>query len=292
MKIRKIAIVGCGTADWMAANHLGVELSRDPDVEITLIESKDIPVIGVGEGTVPKIKETLHKFGISELDLISCCEATFTLGIKFSNWMSRESVRGRDYYYHPFSSPFPKGFDIINYWLQTREKPEFYKLTEIYSVAENNLCPKYKFSPPYIGAVDYAYHVNAAKFSELIAANAKNKFSVKHKCETVKDVCLASEGSIKSLIDASGQEESFDFYIACSGFSSLLLDGTLRTPFEDKSSKILTDTALVIQEPTHSSSEIEPYTSATAHRAGWIWDIPLTTRRGGLCILKSAHVRS
>lgn len=290
MKIRKIAIVGGGTAGWMAANHLGVELSRDPDIEITLIESKDIPVIGVGEGTVPRIKETLKKFGISEVDLLSRCDTTFKTGIKFSNWMSRKAGTPEHYYYHPFSSPYPQGFDVTDYWLQTKADLGFSRLSEIYSVAESNRCPKHKSSPPYIGAVDYAYHFNAGKFSELLASNAKKRFGVKHKFETVNDVRLNAEGNIESLIYATGEEEAFDFYIDCSGFSAVLLAGALHTPFDDKSSQILTDSALVLQEPSSESSAIQPYTTAMAHRAGWIWDIPLTTRRGLGCVYSSAHM--
>ena len=107
MKIKRIAIVGGGTAGWMAANHLGVELSRDPEIQITLIESKDIPVIGVGEGTVPQIKATLKKFGISEIDLLTSCDATFKQGIKFAQWMDAKKYGSNNFYYHPFSSPFP-----------------------------------------------------------------------------------------------------------------------------------------------------------------------------------------
>ncbi len=274
----------------MTANHLGVELCRDPDIEITLIESKDVPVIGVGEGTVPRIKETLKKFGISEVDLLSSCDTTFKTGIKFSNWMSGKSSAKGNYYYHPFSSPYPQGFDITDYWLQAEKASGFSRLSEIFSIAESDRCPKHKSSPPYVGAVDYAYHFNAGKFSDLIASNAKSRFGVKHKFETVEDVRLNADGDIESLIYASGLEEAFDFYLDCSGFSAVLLGKALQTPYEDKSSQILTDTALVLQEPTSESSTIQPYTTAVAHKAGWIWDIPLTTRRGLGCVYSSAHL--
>ncbi|WP_160154333.1 tryptophan halogenase family protein [Microbulbifer sp. ALW1] len=288
MKIRKIAIVGGGTAGWMAANHLGVELSRDPDIEITLIESKDVPVIGVGEGTVPRIKETLNKFGISEVDLLASCDTTFKTGIKFSNWMAGAGSARDNFYYHPFSTPYPEGFDVTDYCLGD-DQFDFSWLADSYAPAEKNRCPKHKSSPPYVGAVDYAYHFNAGKFSELIAANAKKRFDVKHKFATVKDVRLTAEGSISSLVYADGEEEAFDFYIDCSGFSAVLLGGALQTPFEDKSAQILTDTALVLQEPTEATSAIQPYTTAHAHKAGWIWDIPLTNRRGLGCVYSSHH---
>jgi tryptophan halogenase len=280
MKIKRVAIVGGGTAGWLAANHLGVELSRDPDVEITLIESKDIPVIGVGEGTVPRIKETLQKFGISELDLLASCDATFKQGIKFANWMDAEKYGADHFYYHPFSSPYPAGFDVTNYWLNHRESLAFSRLSELYSVAELNRSPKQVSSPPFVGLVDYAYHFNAAKFSDLLARNAREKFSIKHRFETIAQVLCNADGSIKQLVYESGDSEEFDFYIDCTGFASLLIGKTLKVPFLDKSTRILSDTALALQEPTVDTEEILPYTLATAHKAGWIWDIPLTNRRG------------
>lgn len=280
MKIKRIAIVGGGTAGWLAANHLGVELARDPEIEITLIESSDIPIIGVGEGTVPQIKATLKKFGINEVDLLSSCDATFKQGIKFACWMDAGKHGADHFYYHPFSSPYPGGFDVTNYWLHQREQFEFSRLSDIYSIAELNRCPKQKSSPPFMGLVDYAYHFNAAKFSDLLARNAREKFSVKHIFETVVQVQVSDDGDIKGFVYKSGVEQDFDFFIDCTGFAALLIGDTLRVPFRDKSAQIMTDVALALQEPTKESDEILPYTLATAHEAGWIWDIPLTTRRG------------
>lgn len=280
MKIKRIAIVGGGTAGWMAANHLGAELSRDLDIEITLIESKDIPVIGVGEGTVPRIKPTLQKFGISELDLLLTCDATFKQGIKFSSWLD-SSVHGEhNFYYHPFEPPYPNGYDLTSHWLSDKCSLDYAQLSEFYSVAENNKAPKQVSSPPYVGVVDYAYHFNAAKFSELLANNARKKYRVKHVYETIEKVCLGDDGSIKSLVFSDGKAQEFDFYVDCSGFSSLLMGQALSVGLVDKSRQILTNTALVLQEPTAENEEIIPYTLATAHSAGWIWDIPLTNRRG------------
>ncbi|QIL89796.1 tryptophan 7-halogenase [Microbulbifer sp. SH-1] len=288
MKIRKIAIVGGGTAGWMAANHLGVELASDPDIEITVIESQDVPAIGVGEGTVPRIKETLDRFGISEVAMLANCDTTFKTGIKFSNWMSAES--GHDFYYHPFSAPFPQGFDVTDHWLSQNSGLCFSTLSESYPLSEQDRCPKRKSSPPYTGAVDYAYHFNAGKFSELIAENARRRFGVIHKFATVKDVVLREDGEIGSLVFSDGNSEEFDFYLDCSGFSAVLLGAALKTPFEDKSDRILTDSALVLQEPTAEDAAIHPYTTAHAHKAGWIWDIPLTNRRGLGCVYASKYM--
>lgn len=290
MKIKRIAIVGGGNAGWLSANHLGLELSRDPEIEITLIESKDIPVIGVGEGTVPLIRNSLQSFGISEVDILLQCDATFKTAIKFANWMSAEKHGKDNFYYHTFDAPYPGGYDVNYYWLGNKANTHYSKLSPTYYVAEQNRCPKRTDSPPYKGLVNYAYHFDAAKFSALLSGNAKKRFGIKHLYETIKHVMLDADGSIKGFQYDSGRCEEFDFYIDCSGFSSLLMGKTLNVPFVDKSSQILTDSALALQVPTEPSEALFPYTKAVAHGAGWIWDIPLTTRRGTGLVYSSQHM--
>ncbi len=280
MKIKRVAIVGGGTAGWMAANHLGVELNGDPEIEITLVESKDVPVMGVGEGTVPHIRATLQKFGISELELIASCDVTFKQGVKFANWLDAKTHGSNNFYYHPFDPPYPSGYDLTNYWLNNRGSMEFAELAESYNIAELKKSPKQKSSPPYQGVVDYAYHFNAAKFSELLAKNACDRFGVKHIFETVNRVEKNNDGSIKSLVYNSGTEQAFDFYVDCSGFASLLIDKTLKVPFVDKSAQIMTDTVLVYRQALSDNEELSPYTLSTAHQSGWVWEIPLTSRKG------------
>lgn len=290
MKIKRIAIVGGGNAGWLSANHLGLELSRDPEIEITLIESKDIPVIGVGEGTVPLIRNSLQSFGISEVDILMQCDATFKTAIKFANWMRPETGGKNNFYYHTFDAPYPGGYDVTYYWLGNKTETYYSTLSAAYYVAEQNRCPKRTDSPPYKGLVNYAYHFDAAKFTSLLADNAKRRFGIRHIYETIKHVMQHDDGSVKGFIYESGGSEEFDFYIDCSGFSSLLFGKTLKVPFVDKSQQILTDTALALQVSTEPAEELFPYTKAVAHGAGWVWDIPLTTRRGTGIVYSSRHM--
>lgn len=290
MKIKRIAIVGGGNAGWLAANHLGVELSRDPEIEITLIESKEIPVIGVGEGTIPLICNSLQMFGISEQDLLMQCDATFKTGIKFANWMDAKKYGKDNFYYHTFEAPYPGGYDLTYYWLGNKSITDYSKLSITYNVAEGNLCPKRKDTPPYKGLVNYAYHFDAARFAILLSDNAKRRFGIRHIYETIKQVIQHDDGSIKGFEYSSGEYEEFDFYIDCSGFASLLIGKVLDVPFIDKSSQILTDSALALQVATSPDEELFPYTKAVAHGAGWIWDIPLTTRRGTGLVYSSQHM--
>jgi tryptophan 7-halogenase len=279
MKIRRIAIVGAGTSGWLAANHLGLELSADSEVEITVVESKDVPTIGVGEGTVPYIMNGLKRFGISEAELLSSCDATFKQGIKFVNWLD-SAKHGENHYYHSFDDPYPGGFNITPYWNTHGAERPFDDIGLQARISELGLSPKKKSSGDYEGELAYAYHFNAAKFAKLLAKNSQKRFNVKHTFATIEGVKKSDDGNISHLVTADGKELPFDFYIDCSGFSAVLIEQGLGIPFVSKAKELFVDTALVQPMPLKENEDINPYTTATAHKAGWIWDIPLTTRRG------------
>lgn len=271
--VTKIAIVGGGTAGWLAANHLAIEL-RAEAVEITLIESRDIPVIGVGEGTVPQIRKSLKKFGIAEADLLSSCDCTLKQGIKFQGWNTDSSA----YYYHPFSSPFPNGFDATPVLVGASDA--FHSVSKSFYLMEKNRSPKRMSSENYDGVVEYAYHFDAKRFGELLAKNAVDKFGVRRETATIVGVNKSPSGDIDSLITDTGDTWSFDFYVDCSGFNALLVEQALNVPFLDMSNRISTDTVLAQQLPSVETDSVPSYTLALAHGAGWLWDIPLQSRRG------------
>jgi len=280
MKPLRIAIVGGGTAGWLAANHLAVELKAEPGIEITVIESPEIGIIGVGEGTVPHIKKTLQKFGIPEADMLAACDTSLKNGIRFANWM-QPSRKGKTHvYYHPFSSPFPAGYDVTPYYLKYRAELSFGAVSHAPDISELGFSPKRISSVPFEGVVDYAYHFNAYKFGQLLAKNATQRFSVRRKEATICTVTRNEQGNVEALQTKEGESLAYDFFVDCSGFHALLLGNTYQVPFVDISDRLLTDTALAIQVPIKNNQPIPPYTQASAHGAGWIWDIPLTTRRG------------
>lgn len=290
MKVNNIVIIGGGTAGWLAANHLAVELRAETDITITVIESPEIGIIGVGEGTVPHIKKSLMKFGISEAELLATCDATFKKGIKFSNWMNPSVANPNNSYYHPFTSPFPGGIDVTARYLSNPQHMNFAEVTEVAALADAMKAPKKVSSAPYEGVVNYAYHFNAVKFGKLLSKNARERLNVKHLSATIVDAKLNEQGEIAYLITKEGEHLHYDFYVDCSGFHSLLLGKLLNVPFVNKSNQLLTDSALAVQLPTDDKVDIAPYTLATAHSAGWIWDIPLTNRRGIGFVYSSAHM--
>jgi tryptophan halogenase len=289
MKIKRIAIVGAGTAGWLAANHLGHELSSDSEIEITVIESKDVPTIGVGEGTVPYIIKGLKRFGISEAEFLIKCDATFKQGIKFVNWLDTKK-HGKNHYYHSFDSPYPGGYNLMPYFLSKNDKRSFDDIGIQARISEMGLAPKLKSSGEYEGELAYAYHFNAAKFANLLAENAKKRFNIKHQHATIHSTRKDINGNITHLIVDEDEEIAFDFYIDCSGFSSILIDKALGVPFKSLTKELFVDTALVQQAPLKPSEDINPYTTATAHKAGWIWDIPLTNRRGTGFVYSSQYM--
>ncbi len=291
MTIKNIAIVGGGTAGWLAANHLGKQFQNNNSIAITLIESPDIPPIGVGEGTVPNIRKTLASFGIDEAEFIRRCDVTFKQSIKFVNWLDKARHGKDNFFHHLFDMPSPFGNDLTAQWLSSSQQQPYADMVSAqHSACEWNKAPKMISTPEYQGVLGYAYHLNAAKFAGLLSENAQEKFSVKHLKVNIKEAELADNGEIKALVTNEGEHLAFDFYIDCTGFESLLIDKALQVPFVEKSTELLVNTALVVQVPTDENEEIPPYTIATAHQAGWIWDIALTNRRGVGFVYSSNHM--
>ncbi|QSX30879.1 tryptophan 7-halogenase [Shewanella cyperi] len=288
MKISNIAIVGGGTAGWLTANHLGKALSHRSDISLTLIEAPDIPIIGVGEGTVPSIRQSLQLFGISETELIRQCDATFKQSIRFNNW--RDSRRhGANFYHHLFDAPSPLGLDLTASWLTEGTGSYAGWVSPQHSLCEAQRAPKDITTKEFSGAVSYAYHFNAAKFAALLADNARTRFGVKHLQTRVHGARVLDDGAIGALETDQGLLE-FDFYIDCSGQSAFLLGKILGVDFIDKSGELFVDSALTVQVPTAPDAEIPPYTQATAHQAGWIWDIALSSRRGVGLVYSGHHL--
>lgn len=289
MQVKRVAIVGGGTSGWIVANHLGRVLSGR-EVSVDLLESPDIPPVGVGEGTVPEMRCTLQSFGISETDFIRRCDVSFKQSIKFVNWMDRESHGQDNYYHHLFESPYPDGNDLAPGWLAVPKGKFADFVSPQGRVCDAGLAPKTIAHPEYQGELGYAYHLNASKFSALLAENAKEKFSIRHLMTNVTDVKLGSKGEISALLTDSEGLLEYDFYIDCTGFSSFLLAKALGVGFIDKGEELLIDTALVAQVATEPDQPLPPYTVATAHQQGWIWDIALPERRGTGFVYSSAHL--
>lgn len=289
--VRNIVIVGGGTAGWLTAGIIAAKhRGRIPqNFSVTLVESPNVPIIGVGEGTWPTLRSTLKKIGVSETDFFRECDASFKQGAKFARWTTGADD---DAYYHPLM--LPQGFERINlvpHWLQAGEGSFCDAVCPQGRLCDDGLAPKAITTPEYEGAANYAYHLDAGKFAPFLQRHCCEKLGVRHVLAEVREVKLAEDGDIRSIVTEQAGEIEGDLFVDCTGFRSLLLGETLGVPFKDCSDILFCDTALAVQVPYESeTSPIATHTISTAQSAGWIWDIGLPTRRGTGHVYSSRHI--
>jgi glycine/D-amino acid oxidase-like deaminating enzyme len=289
--VRSICIVGGGTAGWLTAGIIAARHAAG--LQVTLVESETIGIIGVGEGTWPTMRSTLKKLGISETDFVRDCNVSFKHGAKFARWVTGEPS---DFYYHPLMLPegFPS-FDLAPFWMrysaEHRDAPSFSNAVCFQeAVCELGLAPKMITTPEYAGVANYAYHLDAGRFAGFIRDHCVKKLGVRHIVDDVIGVVRSDGGDIDSVQTAKSGPLTADLFVDCSGFRSLLLGETMGVPFVDRSDVLFIDRALAMQIPYEDErSDITPYTVSTAQKNGWIWDIGLQSRRGVGHVYSSNH---
>lgn len=284
--IKSVVVVGGGTAGWITAGRIAAQhKSKAADgVQVTLVESPNIPIIGVGEGTWPTMRNTLIKLGITETDFIRECDAAFKQGAKFARWVDGSA---QDFYYHPLM--LPQGFGKVNlapYWQKHRHnglQQKSFSAAVCFQEAlcEQGLAPKMITTAEYGSVANYAYHLNAGKFSTFLQKHCCEKLGVKHILADVTAVNAGERGDIVSVVTPQAGAISGDLFVDCTGFSSLLLGEHFQVPFIPCDSILFIDSALAVQVPyATDDAPIATHTISTAQEAGWIWDIGLLHRRG------------
>lgn len=279
-RIKKIIIVGGGTAGWMTASYLQKALQ---EVKITLIEAPTIPRIGVGEATVPNLQPVFFDFlGIPENEWMQGCNAAFKGAVKFINWKSDPASGKNDHFYHPFGIvPNCDNIPLTHYWALKRKSgytpPVDYSCFIEPSLLDEKRAPK-AFDGTRV--TRYAWHFDA----QLVADYLKNLsvgWGVEHVLDHIDGATFKSDGSIDAVKTKSGATYSGDLFIDCTGYRGLLINKAMQEPFLDMSDHLLCDSAVATQVPNDDERNgIEPYTSAIAMRAGWTWKIPMLTRFG------------
>ncbi|MEC8419429.1 MAG: tryptophan halogenase family protein [Pseudomonadota bacterium] len=278
-KKQRIVIVGGGTAGWLTAAIVAAKHNiavGECGLDITLVESSDIPTVGVGEGTWPTMRNTLKDIGLSEKEVFRRCSAAFKQGGKFVNWVKEEG----DYYYHPFTVPL--GYGRVEMAPYVSNIAEFANATNFQQhVCERNMAPRTLNEEEYSSAQsNYAYHLDAGAFADLLKEFSKNQLGVNHKVATVERVHATSSEHIQSITLHDGSTLEADLFVDCSGFRSLLLGETLGEAVVSTDDVLFNNSAIALHVPYEDDFEIKPYTQATAQEAGWIWDIGLSSRRG------------
>lgn len=281
-QIEHIVIVGGGTAGWLTANIIAARFrSRDSyGIKVTLIESPNVPTIGVGEGTWPSMRTTLDAIGIAEDDFIRSCDASLKQGTWFKDWITV----GDTPYYHPFS--LPEGFNSVNlaeHWLagSAGDIPFAQAVTPQYAVCEAGRAPKQIGIPNYAYTVNYGYHLDAGKFATLLTTNATEKLDVHHIQADVMSVKADDEGYITAVVTQQAGEIAGDLFVDCSGFQSLLLGQHYGVETESVERFLFNNAAVAVQAPyADDDAPVATTTNSTAQSNGWIWDIGLQHRRG------------
>ena len=289
--VESILIVGGGTAGWLTAAILASQHPHNEGagIQIVLIEAPDIPTIGVGEGTWPSIRSTLRNAGIKESDFLRECHASFKQGSKFVGWKSGSSD---DYYYHPFD--LPQGFfegNLAQYWVDTKPSVSFASMVSVQErLCEEDLSPKLPNSAEYSGVSNYAYHLDAGRFSEFLKTHCIEQLGVRLVRDRVTSIVARDDGDIGHVQTEMSGEIHADLFVDCTGFRSLLLGQYFGVGFLDKHDALAIDSALALQVPYEGNEPIKSATIATAQEAGWIWDIGLSNRRGVGHVFSSGHV--
>jgi len=290
-KIKRIVILGGGSAGWLTCAVIAAEhcANTDSGIQVTLVESPDVKPIGVGEGTWPTMRGTLRKIGVRETDFFKECDASFKQGAKFAKWVTGADD---DAYYHPLV--LPQGYSEVNlvpFWNENSANVSFADAVSFQGqLCERGLAPKQNTTPEYAHIANYAYHLDAGKFSGFLQRHCTTKLGVKHILDHVVAVNNDETGDIRSLTTKQHGEIEGDLFIDCTGFKSLLLGEHYGIPFVECKSVLFNDTALAVHVPyPEHDSPIASHTISTAQKAGWIWDIGLPTRRGVGYVFSSAH---
>jgi tryptophan halogenase len=289
--IGSIAILGGGTAGWMAAAVLA-QVLRGTKTTITLVESAEIPTVGVGEATIPPIIDFLRLLEIDQGQFMAATEGSFKLGIRFDDWR----VLG-ERYWHPFGTfgPSVDRRPFHHMWHRLRAAGDDPRV-EAYSLAAAlGDAGRMAFADGQgegrgagpLGGMRHALHFDAGLVARFLRTYSEQR-GVRRLERRVEGATLKDDGFVEALVLDGGERLAADFFIDCSGFRGMLIEGALKTGYEDWSAFLPCDRA--VAGLTVRDANPPPFTQAAARPAGWRWRIPLRHRTGNGYVYSSAHV--
>ncbi|MBB3953744.1 tryptophan halogenase family protein [Novosphingobium sediminicola] len=287
--IRSVVVAGGGTAGWMAATYLAARL-EGRGIAVTVIESSTIGTIGVGEATVPAIRDFFKAIGLHDFDVLRATAGTPKLGIDFAGWAGEDTR-----FFHPFGLyGLPsRGVPFHHYWLKLahaglgRDLGDYSLCTEM---ARNGTFMLPVDNPVNDLAVfDWAVHFDASRFAAMLRDLGQQR-GVRLIDDVITHTVRDDEtGHITSLETQSGLAITGDLFIDCTGFRSLLLGEAMGSSWVDWTDMLPCDRAVAL--PCAASGGFDrPYTTSTARKAGWQWRIPLQHRVGNGYVYSSAHI--
>jgi len=275
--LRSILVVGGGSAGWMSAAAIA-HVTRQA-CEITLVESDEIGIVGVGEATIPPIRMFNQMLGIEEADFIRATQGSFKLGIEFVDW-----GRIGNRYFHPFGR-YGVDFDSVplhHFWLRARaegDETPWQDYSMAWAAARENRFDHPKRDPRFIQSTfDYAYHFDASLYARFLRSYAEQRGVRRIEGRIVSVDQDPQTGQIMAVRLADGRRLEAEFFVDCSGFRGLLIEETMKTGYEDWTHWLPCDRAVAV--PCARTAAFTPYTRSTARTAGWQWRIPLQHRVG------------
>jgi len=285
--IRKIVIVGGGTAGWMAAAAFSALL--DKAVEIILVESDEIGTVGVGEATIPPLIAFNNMLGINEDAFLAASQGTFKLGIEFVDWGGPG-----ERYFHPFG-PHGQDYSGVHFHqLYLREKKR-HPLPDIRHWSMSGAAAELgRFARPGpdsrlpLSQLAYAFHFDAGLYARFLRGYAEKNGVRRVEGKIVEARVDGESGHVRAVTLADGTAIEGELFIDCSGFRGLLIEEKLGTGYEDWSRWLPCDRAVAV--PSRLPGPPEPFTRSTARAAGWQWRIPLQHRMGNGIVYSSAHL--
>ncbi|KQV51916.1 tryptophan halogenase [Pelomonas sp. Root1217] len=280
--IRKIVIVGGGTAGWMAAAPLAQRFAQAGQgaCEIVLIESPDIGTIGVGEATLPPIRAYNQTLGLDGAEFVKRTQGSFKLGIEFRDW---GHVGNR--FFHGFGD-FGPAIDTRapwQHWLSLQRQVDGLPSYEDWSTPtvmarRNRFTPPEGGAPSAANAYSFAYHFDAGLYAACLREYAMARGAQRIEGLIVNVELRPDDGFVAAVKLEDGRRIDGDLFIDCSGFRALLIGGAMQSPFEDWSALLPCNSAQAV--PSERVEPLTPYTMSTAKAAGWQWRIPLQHRTG------------
>lgn len=258
-------------------------------VSISVVESPEIGIIGVGEGSTPQLRAFFQGLGVSEAEWMAFCNATYKNGISFHGW---SPLPGYESYFHPFPSPIDAhtapAFHFNSFGRRRgadlEAAPDRFFLSA--KLAEKRLAPRAAHHFPF--DIAYGYHFDAFLVGKFLRRHAES-LGVAHIEGRVADIGLDETGAVTALTLDGGRKIAADFFIDSTGFRSMILQERLCVPFHSYKENLYNDSAVVMPTPPDPDG-LGSATRAVAMKAGWRWDIPLTNRSGNGYVYSSDFI--